>query len=480
MSTQQLRIRLKGFDFKSLDRSAQQIVETAERTGALVAGPIPLPTRIDRFTILRKGSNHRDAGEQVEVRIHKRVIDMLDPTPTTLEALMQLNLPGGVDVEIVVRGPVGVGRARSAATSRHGAATRQPGRIQYRAPQELVSDPLGGDNADGDQATAREDVVGRATSHDRLLDWLSAWGNGSWNSFVSACYTLGLDRESRAREARRILRRLRLLGHLETNQPGTKWAVTRAGLVGVRPGGADSDRVAFVLCGARDQRLLRTLQEIAPMRRIPQPQTDGPAAIVIDGHADELREKLDATSCAGQIEVYDNAALSLAKALPPIEQWAATLSALPNLSPHMFECRRLEADSWVEGPFTGRSGLYELWPARPSETTIGTRPTYSALYDARAARWLRGDWYGLRFIARALEGRRGKVNLDVHARRLLVPIGWRWPEPYERVLVLASGRLPTLASEKGGSYVVYRDISVELVQAVITKLHLDWDDRPHA
>jgi len=100
VAKQKIRIRLKAYDHKILDQSAQQIVETAERTGALVAGPVPLPTRIERYSVIRSPFIDKDSQEQFEIRTHKRLIDVLDPTQKTISALMRLNLPAGVDIEI--------------------------------------------------------------------------------------------------------------------------------------------------------------------------------------------------------------------------------------------------------------------------------------------------------------------------------------------------------------------------------------------
>jgi small subunit ribosomal protein S10 len=100
MATQKIRIRLKAYDYKLLDQSASEIVETARRTGAKVAGPIPLPTRINKFTVLRSPHVDKKSREQFEIRTHKRLLDILEPTPQTLDALMKLDLSAGVDVEI--------------------------------------------------------------------------------------------------------------------------------------------------------------------------------------------------------------------------------------------------------------------------------------------------------------------------------------------------------------------------------------------
>ncbi len=100
MAKQRIRIRLKAYDHRLLDQSALQIVETAQRTGAEVVGPVPLPTRIEKFTVLRSPFIDKKSREQFEIRTHKRLLDIIEPTPQTVDALMKLDLAAGVDVEI--------------------------------------------------------------------------------------------------------------------------------------------------------------------------------------------------------------------------------------------------------------------------------------------------------------------------------------------------------------------------------------------
>lgn len=97
---QRIRIRLKGFDYRVLDQSVAEIVETVKRSGAKVVGPIPLPTRIERFTVQRSTHVDKKSREQFEIRTHKRLLDIMEPTPETMDSLMKLNLAAGVDVEI--------------------------------------------------------------------------------------------------------------------------------------------------------------------------------------------------------------------------------------------------------------------------------------------------------------------------------------------------------------------------------------------
>ena len=102
MANQRIRIRLKSFDHRLIDQSAQEIVDTAKRTGAQVCGPVPLPTRIERFDVLTSPHVNKDARDQYEIRTHKRLVDIVQPTDKTVDALMKLDLAAGVDVQIAL------------------------------------------------------------------------------------------------------------------------------------------------------------------------------------------------------------------------------------------------------------------------------------------------------------------------------------------------------------------------------------------
>ena len=102
MANQRIRIRLKSFDHRLIDQSAQEIVDTAKRIGAQVCGPVPLPTRIERFNVLTSPHVNKDARDQYEIRTHKRMIDIVQPTDKTVDALMKLDLAAGVDVQIAL------------------------------------------------------------------------------------------------------------------------------------------------------------------------------------------------------------------------------------------------------------------------------------------------------------------------------------------------------------------------------------------
>jgi len=103
VQNQKIRIRLKAFDYKLIDQSASEIVETAKRSGAIVRGPVPLPTRIERFDVLRSPHVNKTSRDQFEIRTHQRLMDIVDPNDKTVDQLMKLDLPAGVDVEIKVQ-----------------------------------------------------------------------------------------------------------------------------------------------------------------------------------------------------------------------------------------------------------------------------------------------------------------------------------------------------------------------------------------
>lgn len=100
VSKPRIRIKIKAFDHKVIDQSTKIIIDTAERSGASVIGPVPLPTEKTKYTVLKSSFVHKDSRDQYEMRVHKRLVDILDPTPKTVDALTSLNLPSGVDVEI--------------------------------------------------------------------------------------------------------------------------------------------------------------------------------------------------------------------------------------------------------------------------------------------------------------------------------------------------------------------------------------------
>ncbi len=183
-------------------------------------------------------------------------------------------------------------------------------------------------------------------------------------------------------------------------------------------------------------------------------------------------EELEVTLCAeNRLQIGAIAAKRLAEALPPIDQWKDSLQSVPGIKPQMYNVKRFAGSTFVPEVFCGETGLYELW-RRESQKQPSERPAHVLYYSKARDLWLRGDWYGLRFLAQHSLGRSCPVAYDEASRRMAVPAQWRWPELYERVLVLASGCLPSYTSA-----LCYSGIGTELLRALETKLGLEVERR---
>lgn len=335
-------------------------------------------------------------------------------------------------------------------------------RIRYHRLATLpLEDPFGV-FPDAHEHGDEQGMVKRTELYNCLLHCLSAVGSGSLASFQTACHTLDLSQDNV--DTRRILRRLRLLGHLECSRDGTRWSIASPVLTRrCHPTGDDT----YVFCGGRDTALLEALRLQGLVEEVPQPVGEGPATVYICGVDPAQPIAVTGLDSAFWLQVIDNAAERLANLLPPIEVWPDTLQVLPGITPYMFDVRRFDGSGFVDEVFEGKSGFYELWP--PAGGGQPPRaPKYTLFYDAKQDRWLRGDWYGLRYLALWLEGESCEVRYDQGAGHLALPQDWRWPELYERVLVLASGRLPVHRE----GWLIYEAISSHLLDVLRTKLHL--------
>jgi hypothetical protein len=327
-----------------------------------------------------------------------------------------------------------------------------------------VEDPFGAvESASGDSDETRDHVVEQTHRFDRLLTWLSVVGNGGLAAFQSACRILALDADGA--KARRILRRLRLLGHLECSTDGMRWSIAPTVLART----ADpADEETYVLCGARSQALIQALRDGGVVEIMPQPGGGGPATVMLRDHVfDRLLAGLRAIGASDRV-IIERSAAAIADLLPPLEQWPDMLQQVSDPHPHRFAVRRYDGLDVVPTYFDDTTGLYELWP----EDGGSRRPrtlAFTFFYDAQRSRWLRGDWYGLRFLARSLDGERPRATYRADNGELSIPNEFRPPELYERALVLASGRLPSAR----GSWLVYEGIGQSLLDTLATKLRFD-------
>ncbi|HSH80000.1 MAG TPA: hypothetical protein VLA19_15860 [Herpetosiphonaceae bacterium] len=305
-------------------------------------------------------------------------------------------------------------------------------------------------------------AVEQTRRHNHLLFWLSAVGTGSLDLFRTTCGLLEL--ASQPAESHRILRRLRLLGHLETSPNGTRWSASPS--VVIRRTYPDSEP-AFFLAGARDMHLLEALRSIAKVEEVSQRGGMGPATVHLVTDEQELLASLELLGIRW-LDIGGNVAQRLANALPDLEGWVDTLTPLQGISSTLFDIKRFNGTTFVTDAFEGKSGFYQLWSpaehARPQ-----AHPKYTLFYDEPNGRWLRGDWYGLRFLDLRTQENFCPVRYDEATGQLAIPEQWRWPEIYERALVLASGRLPAYAS----GWLIYEAINSTLVETLGPKIGME-------
>ncbi len=316
----------------------------------------------------------------------------------------------------------------------------------------------------GSSAPRFEDVRRQNTvrRYDELIFWLSAMGEGSWDSFVNVCRTLQLI--SNTKQASYIFRRLVLLGYVERSENGSRWCVCPPTIVH-KP--IDSDYV--YLCGQRVPSLLEDFSSLTIVES-PQPEVNGPPRIEIRSDITTLCESIGKKKhfCLQDAGV---ASLKLAEVLPHLRDWISSLPHLVRLNTSNYEIKRWDGEKYLtcttlyerNGYYYGDSGLYRL--TKECDASI-----LELYFDANQQRWLKGDWYGLNFIASLAAGVDSKVIINTDACTLAIRTKSRWPFIYERALVLASGLLPNARTEPG--WLIYQGVSIELAQILTDKLGL--------
>lgn len=303
-------------------------------------------------------------------------------------------------------------------------------------------------------------------SYNHLLYWLSSVGLGSWHSFAKTCMALGLVDD--ARKARNVFRNLRLLGHVECSQDGLRWQVCPSTMV-LSPG-ADF----CFLCGQRTPALEEQLSHQHSITYINQHSYKGPPAIRID-ISDQLHTDSNGIISAGQTS------LRLADFLPNIEGWKQILPAVDRLNIHNYSFEKWEDDEYCPYSeffqrgkrYEGQSGLYRL-------TQMNGKHSYTLnlYFDHEQQRWLKGDWYGLRYLSVHNEGKDLKAYYDGKQSYLAIENSQCWPLVYEKALVLASGRLPEIRPDR--NLRLYREIPAELSCLLTKKLNVRLEVKEHA
>lgn len=296
--------------------------------------------------------------------------------------------------------------------------------------------------------------------YDRLLYWLSALGSGTWESFKKACHLLNLE------EPRRILRRLKLLGHLESSSDGRKWSAARSCLVQI-PSVANTSE--FIACGQRNFALGEALHKYTTVEVQKQPQRNAPTTLKVysDYTLSDLSNRIHALKLGFPVQVFSEISDRLSTLLPSLEGWKDNLTCLEGIVPSLYEIKKFEVNRFIECDFNCETGLYEL-----SRSGIDRAYPQILFYDRVRDCWQRGDWYGLRFLALQTPGQNCIASYDQTNRRLGILISQRWPELYERALVLASGQLPTYKKD----WLVYENIQSDLVHQLTDKLNVKCEE----
>lgn len=327
--------------------------------------------------------------------------------------------------------------------------------IAYRLPVFTPStNPL--DLSDLEPQTEQLPTPEKLAALNRLLYWLSAAGAGSWLTFKNVCdlltmATTGLD-------ARHIFRRLRLLGHVEyVTANGSKWAICPPTLV------QSSRTGCYFLTGQRTPKLLAYLAEYAEVEEQPQPTGEAPELVQPRfSSAEAARQAIG----NGQIDLSwaGLASLRLAQILPDLTGHLVSLTPVSGFALSNFTLEQWQGRAYVETHFQQQAGLYRLTP-REDNSRLYPQTLY---YDAEAYQWRSGPWYDLRYLAQQAAGEPCPVRYHPIQQRLSIPASYRWPDLYERALVLASGLLPLRSPDNNWFY--FSDISPELAQTLADKL----------
>ena len=296
--------------------------------------------------------------------------------------------------------------------------------------------------------------------YDQLLYWLSANAEGTWRTFARVCDILQLANDSK--DARSIFRRLILLGYIESSSDGQKWSICPTTLVQC----ATDPDVCF-LTGQQLPKLIKKLKEHWEVESIPQPGYQGPSCLKVQGVFSDASIDSFCLKQAGVVSVQ------LARLLPNLEEWKDTLAHIDRISTANYNIEIWNGNQFTscdtfyerDGQYFGDSGLYRL---TRRENKNSYRPVL--YFDQANQRWLRGDWYGLRFLAYDVAELDFEVRYDSSANDIWIPVNERWPMLYERALVLTSGILPYRAENP--RWLRYSGVSNELVQLLTQKLKI--------
>ncbi len=301
-------------------------------------------------------------------------------------------------------------------------------------------------------------------NYSRLLCWLSAAGSGTWPTFKNACQILGLD--TNGFESRHILRRLRLLGHLEVSRDGSHWAACPPCLVSIQT----KQPQEYFLTGRRSRQLLEEIKGLrgVALQFVKQPGNRAPVSVrlrVDSGYT--LDEVMGGAGLHILLANAEDASQKLAEILPDLEGWREQLTSVGRFLPSLYKLERFVHGSFVLRDTPEESGMYRL------RSHDGSSEFSHTLYFHRESRqWLQGDWYGLRFLALRQANVECRAVYHHRSRHLAIPASQRWPDLYERALVLCSGCL----AEQRNEWLFFKEIPQRVAQELADKLTVAYEE----
>ncbi|MBD2394178.1 hypothetical protein H6G11_07885 [Cyanobacterium aponinum FACHB-4101] len=344
---------------------------------------------------------------------------------------------------------------------------------ETKSKENLVNDnPFEVDNISDNLSTDNN-----SKNYQKLLYWLSVVGSSSWQLFRKTCQILQLDNPARN------LRKLKLLGHLETSADGQKIVVNSLTLVQIE---SNTEEKEFILCGQQNGKLINNLEKFGTVKIIEQPQKNAPSCIkFIPDNDIQLQEIIEQIKNNYYLQIYQAGLVSrkLADALPHWQEWYENLSSLQGIVTSLYEWRQFYGNIFVECLTPQKTGMYQMFQGTIKNSgdnldLSSQKPIRTVFYDADTQCFKQGDWCGLRFLAMKAIQQEIVIKYDEISKRLAIPYTQRLPQLYERSLVLASGILPSYQkTEDKNIWLIYENISLNLLQTLANKLDLNWEEK---
>jgi hypothetical protein len=316
------------------------------------------------------------------------------------------------------------------------------------------SDPLDYSKINNDE----EFDIDQEQSHNELLLWLSSFGRGTWQQFKTTCRELALD--SDGEHSKKIMRRLRSLGHIELINNGQNWIISPPCLVETCH---NSKQYHAYLAGQRSPILIQELKDIAQLEFEPQPYGNAPKTIrLIFNNQKDAEEFCQNYSQQNHLIFFAGRAdLKITCNLPDLDSWESNLPIMTIVRGY-YSYEQWITDNFYPIELPNETGLFRL----THRSDRFAHPKQSLFYDKEKDIWRKGDWYGLRYLMLQRTGNISKFYYNHNLSTLAIKIGNRIPDMYERSLILASGRLPLFRHDQ----IIYCNISEDLAHILANKL----------